>query len=91
MQNWKKALVCGALGAGAVLTLAGRRTMGLATMLGGLGLLASEYPEQIGAALENAPEYVGRASHFLAEINRLSEQIGQQAPQQNVEAYADFI
>ena len=91
MRNWKKALVCGAMGAGAVLTLAGRRSLGLATIAGGLGLLITEYPEQLEAVLENAPEYVGRATEIFTELSRLRDGVGQRAQAQNVEAYADFV
>jgi uncharacterized membrane protein len=56
MQNWKKALVYSAVGAGAVLALTSRRKIGIASIAGGLALLASEYPERFEAIWENAPE-----------------------------------
>ena len=49
MQSWKKALVCTAVGAGTLLALSGRRNLGVATIAGGLALLASEYPERFEA------------------------------------------
>jgi len=91
MENWKRALVCGALGAGTVLTLSGRRSMGLATIAGGLGLLASQYPERFEAVLENAPEYVGRATQVFGTLSRFSERFAEDAERRSVEANAEFV
>jgi hypothetical protein len=91
MENWKKALVCGAMGAGTVLTLAGRHKVGLATIAGGLGLLASQYPEGFETVLENAPEYVGRATQILGTLSRFSDRSAEGAEQGGVEAYAEFV
>lgn len=91
MENWKKALVCGTLGAGTVLTLSGRRGVGLATIASGLGLLASQYPERLEAVLENAPEYVGRATEVFGTLSGLSERFGQAAEQRGAETYAEFV
>ena len=58
MQNWKKAVVMGAVGAGAILIATGRRPIGMAVAAAGLAVLASEYPEKFEAVWENAPEYL---------------------------------
>lgn len=87
MQNWKKALVYGAVGAGAVLALTGRRKVGIASIAGGLALLASEYPERFEAIWENAPEYVDRASQIFAALSRMSEKFAEDAERRSVDAY----
>jgi len=91
MQNWKKALVCGAVGAGAALALSGRRNVGIASIAGGLALLASEYPERFEAVLENAPEYINRASQIFATLSRLSEKYAEEAERRSVEAFGEFV
>ncbi len=77
MENWKRALIYGAFGAGAFLLLTGRKTP--AAVLAGVGLaaLASEHPEKVQQIWENAPEYVNRGTQVLnmvsAFLDRLSE------------------
>ena len=91
MQNWKKAVVCGAVGAGAVLALSGRRSAGLASIAGGLALLASEYPEHFEDVWENAPEYINRAAQIFATLSRLSEGFAEEAERRSVEeSYSEF-
>lgn len=87
MQNWKKALVYGAVGAGAVLALTGHRKIGIASIAGGLTLLASEYPERFEAIWENAPEYVDRASQIFATLSRLSEKFAEEAERRSIDSY----
>jgi len=87
MQNWKKALVGCAVGVGAVLALTGRRKLGIASIAGGLTLLASEYPERFEAVWENAPEYVNRASQIFATLSSLSEKFAEDAERRSVDAY----
>ncbi len=77
MQNWKKALLCTAVGTGVVLTLSGRRNLGIASVAGGLALLASEYPERFEALWENAPEYVDRATRIFSVLSRLSDKFAE--------------
>jgi hypothetical protein len=87
MQNWKKALVGGAVGAGAILALSGRRKLGIASIASGLALLASEYPERFEAAWENAPEYVNRASRIFAALSNLSERFAEDVERRSVDAF----
>jgi len=91
MQNWKKAVVCGAVGAGAVLALSGRRTAGLASIAGGLAVLASEYPEHFEDLWENAPEYVNRAAQIFATLSRLSEGFAEDAERRSVQSNEEFV
>jgi hypothetical protein len=90
MQNWKKALVCAAVGAGAVLALSGRRNLGIASIAGGLALVASEYPERFEAIWENAPDYVNRATQIFAALSRISERFAEGAERRSVAGYQQF-
>ena len=87
MQNWKKALVFGSIGAGAVLIATKRRPVGIALTAGGLALLASEYPEKFEAVWENAPEYISRATQIFAVISKISERFAEQAERRSMEAW----
>ena len=90
MQNWKKAAVIGGLGAGAVLAITGRRSVGIAVMAGGLALLASEYPEKFETVWENAPDYVMRATKIFATLQQLSERFAEEAERRSVNAYHEM-
>jgi hypothetical protein len=87
MQNWKKALVFGSIGAGAVLVATGKRPVGVALTAGGLALLASEYPEKFESVWENAPEYINRATQIFAVISKISERFAEQAERRSMEAW----
>jgi hypothetical protein len=87
MQNWKKALVCTAVGAGAVLALSGRRNLGLASIAGGLALVASEYPERFEALWENAPEYLNKTTQIFSALSRISERFAEDAELRSVASH----
>lgn len=87
MQNWKKAVVFGSLGAGAVLIATGKRPAGIALAAGGLALLASEYPEKFEAVWENAPDYVNKATQIFAVISKITERLAEQAERRSVESW----
>ncbi|MDR3764335.1 MAG: hypothetical protein P4M01_09595 [Acidobacteriota bacterium] len=87
MQKWKKAVVCSALGAGAALFLSGRRNLGIASVAGGLAVLASEYPERFDSVFESAPQYICRASQIFSTLSRLSENFAENAERRSVAAY----
>ena len=68
MQSWKKAVVFGSIGVGAVLIVTGRRPLGMAFTAGGLAVLASEYPEKFEAVWENAPDYLQKGMQIFATL-----------------------
>ncbi len=74
MENWKKAVIFGGIGAGAVLFASGRRPAGM--ILAGIGaaMLASEYPERLQQLWERAPEYMDRGNELMAAISRIAQQ-----------------
>lgn len=90
MQTWKKAVIFGSLGAGAVLAVTGRRPAGIAVMAGGLALLASEYPEKFEAVWENAPDYVNRATRIFAALQQISERFADEAERRAIRAYQEY-
>ena len=90
MQKWKKAVIFGSLGAGAVLAFSGRRPAGVAVMAGGLALLASEYPEKFEAVWENAPEYVNRATRIFAALQQISERFAEESERRGIRAVQEY-
>jgi hypothetical protein len=89
MQNWKKAMVFGAIGAGAVL-LARRRPAGTAFIAAGLAVLASEYPEKFEAVWEIAPEYVRKGVQIFGALEKLTEGIAETAERHGVSAWRNM-
>jgi hypothetical protein len=89
MQNWKKVVALAGLGAGAALVIAGRKNVGLASVAGGLALLASEYPEHFEAIWESAPEYMHRANQIFSTLSRMSEHFAE-AAERRVESLGRF-
>ena len=77
MENWKKALVAGTLGTGAIFLLTGKRALGL--VLAGVGgaVLAAEYPEKVEEIRDNLPEYADRAMRILDNVSRTGAKIAE--------------
>lgn len=73
MNPWKRALVFGALGAGAFLFATGRRPIGLALAGVGVATLVSEYPEKFEQLWEQAPEYLSRGNQMVTAVSRMLE------------------
>ena len=90
MQNWKKALVFGGIGAGALLFFTGRRPIGIALAAGGLAVLASEYPERFEEIWENAPEYVSKGTQIFSTLSKLSERFAEEAERRGSSALHEF-
>jgi hypothetical protein len=87
MQNWKKAVVFGSIGAGAVLILTGRRPAGMACAAAGLAVLASEYPEKFEAAWESAPDYLQKGMQIFATLRKIGEGFAEEAECRSVSAW----
>jgi hypothetical protein len=90
MTNWKKALIFGSIGAGAVLFFTGRRPAGLATATVGLAVLAAEYPETFEGVWENAPEYVTRGVQIFQTLSQIAERFAEQAAGRGSVAYREI-
>jgi hypothetical protein len=75
MENWKMAVITGALGTGAVLLLTGKKTAGIVIAGVGAAVLAAEYPDKIEEIKERLPEYAERGVRMLDGISRAGERI----------------
>ncbi len=75
MSNWKRAVIFGALGAGAVLALTGRRTAGIVLAGAGIAVLASEHPEKVQQLWENAPEYMEKGTQIVNLVSGFLERL----------------
>ena len=89
MQSWKKAVIFGSIGAGAVLVLTGRRPIGMAVAAAGLAVLASEYPEKFEAVWENAPDYLQKGIQIFSTLQKLGEGFAEQAERRSGKAWRD--
>ena len=89
MQSWKKAVVFGSIGAGAMLIVAGRRPLGMAFAAGGLAVLASEYPEKFEAVWENAPDYLQKGMQIFSTLQKLGEGFAEEAERRSVSAWRE--
>jgi hypothetical protein len=87
MQNWKKAVIFGSVGAGAFLFFTGRRSLGSAIAAGGLAVLASEYPERFEAIWENAPEYLSRGTQIFTTLQKIGERFAEAAEERGASAW----
>lgn len=75
MSNWKRAVVLGSLGAGAVLALTGRRTAGLVAAGVGVAVLASEHLEKVQELWERAPEYMEKGTQVMNMVSGFLERL----------------
>ena len=90
MQNWKKVVVFGSIGAGALLILMGRRPIGMALAAGGLAVLASEYPEKFEGLIEDAPDYLHKGMEIFAGLKKVGEGFAEEAERRSVNAWRDM-
>lgn len=89
MQNWKKAVVLGSIGAGAVLIIIGRRPVGMAFAAAGLAVLASEYPEKFESVFDSAPEYLQKGMRIFSTLQKLTEGLAEEAERRSVSAWRE--
>ncbi len=85
MKNWKRALVFGSLGAGALLLITGRRPAGMAVATVGLAVLASEYPESFERVWAQAPDYVTRGIQIFQTLSSIAERFAEHASERGIE------
>jgi hypothetical protein len=90
MQTWKKTLVIGSIGAGAVLILTGRRGVGMGFAAAGLTILASEYPEKFEAVWENAPDYLQKGMQIFGTLQKLGEGFMEEAERRGSSTWRDM-
>jgi len=91
MENWKRAVIFGSLGAGAVLLLTGRKIPGMIMAAGGLAVLASEHPETFEALWENAPAYIDRGSRIFSALSAIGERFAEEAARSGGRAWREMV
>lgn len=90
MESWKRAVVFGALGAGAVLLLTGKRGIGMVAAAAGLAVLASEYPEKFEELWEDAPEYLDRGIKIFNSMSRVAEHLADEGARRGSGAWREI-
>jgi hypothetical protein len=90
MENWKRAVIAGSVGAAAMLLMKGKRPA--AVLVGGVGLavLASEYPNQFGRIREELPSYVRQGTRFLELAMRIGGKIEELAEKRAARAFEEL-
>jgi len=79
MENWKKAVIAGSLGASAALFLRGKKGGGVLAAGVGVALLASEYPEKFEEIRRDMPRYIDSGSRFLEMATRMGTRFADMA------------
>ena len=90
MENWKRAVIAGSLGASTLLLLKGKRPA--AVLVGGVGLavLASEYPDQFAKIREELPSYVRQGAKFLDLAMQIGGRIEELAEKRAARAFEEL-
>jgi len=90
MENWKRAVIAGSVGAATMLLLKGKRPA--AVLVGGVGLavLASEYPNQFVRIREELPSYVRQGTKFLDLAMKIGNRIEEWAEQRAAAAFEEL-
>ena len=91
MENWKRAVVFGSIGGGALLLISGRKAAGTIFAAAGLAVLASEYPEQFESLWENAPAYMDRGMRIFSAISAVGERFAQEASRTGGRAWREMV
>ncbi len=90
MENWKRAVIAGSVGAAAMLLVKGKRPA--AVLVGGVGLavLASEYPDQFAQIREELPSYVRQGTQFLEIAMKIGNRIEDLAEKRAAQAFEEL-
>jgi hypothetical protein len=77
MENWKRGVIAGSLGAAAILFVKGYRPVAGAVASIALVTLASEHPEAMERLWRHVPEYLEKSNNIVAAIARISERLAE--------------
>ncbi len=91
MENWKRALLAGSVGAAAIMFLKGKPTAGMILAGVGVAALASEYPEKFAEFRERLPEFVERGNTFLDVAARVGERLADAAERRGSNWYEALL
>ena len=90
MDGWKKALVCGSIGAAGILFMKKRYPAGVLATGVGLAILASEYPEKFDQVRRSLPDYFERGMQVMEMAGQAGKRITQAAGQSAADALEEF-
>jgi hypothetical protein len=90
MENWKRAVIAGSVGAAAMLALKGRRPAAVLVGSVGLAVLASEYPDRFLRIREELPSYVRQGTKFLDLAMKIGSKIGELAEKRAALAFEEL-
>jgi hypothetical protein len=90
MESWKKAVVTGAIGAGAILFMKRKHAAGVLATGVGLAVLASAYPEKFEKVRESLPDYFDRGMKVMEMAARAGKRITDVAGRSAVEAWDEI-
>ena len=91
MEGWKRAVVFGSLGAGALLLISGRKVPGTVIAAAGLAVLASEYPEKFENFWEDAPAYVDRGVRIFSALTTMGERFADEAARRGSRTWREMV
>ncbi len=90
MQSWKKAVVLGSIGAGALLFMKKKYPAGVLATGVGLAVVASAYPEKFERVRRALPGYFERGMQVMEMASRAGKRITDAAGQSAVEAWDEI-
>jgi hypothetical protein len=91
MENWKVALVGGAVGVGTAMLLKKKWTAGVILAGVGLAAMASEYPEKFAQMRDRLPDFIERGNNFLEVATKVGDRLAQAAENRNGSWYEPLI
>jgi hypothetical protein len=91
MQGWKRAVIFGSLGAGALLMIGGRKAPGMVVAAAGLAVLASEYPEAFETIWHDAPVYIDRGVRIFSALSAIGERVAEEAARGSSRAWHEMV
>lgn len=91
MENWKRAVIAGSVGASVILFIKGKKPAGI--LFAGLGLatLASEYPQHFEKLRDDLPDYLDRGTRFLEVVSRVGERLAAATERSGREAWREIL
>jgi hypothetical protein len=90
MENWKKAVVTGTIGAAAILFMKRKHVAGVLATGVGLAVLASEYPEKFDKVRQALPDYFDRGMKVMEMAARAGRRITAAAGESAVSAWDEI-
>jgi hypothetical protein len=90
MENWKRAVIAGSLGASAVFFLKGKKGGGVLAAGVGVAMLAAEYPEKFEQIRNDLPQYVDRGTKFLDMVTRMGSRFASLAEDRGLSMWEEL-